>query len=169
MARIRRITIAGRGGRRGCSWQYLPRQGKGPGRRMSTKGIAHEPLSDPLLREGTKLSTKNDVGRGQQIQALKQQVQVVEAGLSFLYMRIGKIEHAFTPSAFKASVDPDTCVGCGTCQKVCPAGAISVNEIARVDPKRCTGCGCCVEQCPMGAIALHPLNTGYKERSLVAV
>jgi len=169
MARIRRIIIAGRGGRRGRSWQYLPRQGKGPGRRMSTKGIAHETLSDPLPREGTKLSTKNDVGRGQQIQALKEQAQVVEAGLSSLYMRIGKLEHGFTPSVFKASVDPDTCVGCGICQKACPAGAISVNEIARVDPKRCIGCGSCVEQCPMGALALHPLNTGYKELSRVAV
>ena len=169
MARILGSILSGRIGRRGRSRQYLPGHGKGPGRRMSTKGIAHEPFPYQLPRESTKLPTKTDAGRGQQIQALKEQAQAVEARLSSLYKRIGELEHGFTPSALKASVDPDTCVGCGTCQEVCSAGAISVKEIARVDPKRCIGCGCCVEQCPMGALALLPLNTGYKEQSRVAV
>ena len=169
MARILGTILSGRSGRRGRSRQYLPRHGKGPGRRMSTKVIAHEPFPYQLPREGMKLTTKTYVGRGQQIQALKEQVRAVEARLSSLYNRIGELDHGVTPSAFKAFVDPDMCVGCGTCQEVCPADAISVKEIARVDPKRCIGCGCCVEQCPSGALALHPLNTGYKELSRVAV
>jgi len=169
MAKIRGTILAGRSGRRRRSRQYLPRHDKGPGRKMSTKVIAHEPFPYQLPREDTKLPTKTDVGRGQQIQALKEQARAIEDRLSSLYMRISELEHGFTPSAYKASVDPDTCVGCGTCQEVCPASAISVKEIARVDPKRCIGCGWCVERCPSGALALHPLNTGYKEQFRVAV
>jgi len=169
MARILGSILSKRSDRRGRSRQYLSGHGKGPGRKMSTKVIANKPFPFQLPREGTKLPTKTNAGRGQQIQALKEQAQAVEVRLSSLYKRIGEFEHGFTPSAFKASVDPDTCVGCGTCQEVCPAGAISVKEIARVDLKRCIGCGCCVERCPMGALALHHLNTGYKELSRVAV
>ena len=169
MARILGPILSGRIGRRGRSRQYLPRHGKGSGRRMSTKVTANKPFPYPLPREDVKLQTKTDVGRVQQIQLLKEQARAVAARLSSLDKRIGELENDVTPSAYKAIVDSDMCVGCATCQAFCPAGAISVKEIARVDPKRCIGCGSCVEQCPMGALALHPLNTGYKERSRVAV
>jgi len=169
MARAQRTIIAGRSSRHFRSRQYFQGYGKGPGRRMPRKVTANKPFSYPLPREDVKLQTKTDVGRVQQIQLLKEQARAVAARLSSLDKRIGELENDVTPSAYKAIVDSDMCVGCATCQAFCPAGAISVKEIARVDPKRCIGCGSCVEQCPMGALALHPLNTGYKERSRVAV
>ncbi|MCD7982374.1 MAG: RnfABCDGE type electron transport complex subunit B [Clostridiales bacterium] len=41
------------------------------------------------------------------------------------------------------------CIGCRMCQKVCEAGAITVeNNIAHIDQEKCTGCGKCAEKCP---------------------
>jgi Na+-translocating ferredoxin:NAD+ oxidoreductase RNF subunit RnfB len=40
------------------------------------------------------------------------------------------------------------CIGCFACQKVCEAGAITINGfLAEIDPAKCTGCGACAERC----------------------
>lgn len=49
------------------------------------------------------------------------------------------------------------CLGMGTCETVCPVGAIQVREdVAVVDGQRCTACGKCVEACPRHIISLEP-------------
>ena len=42
------------------------------------------------------------------------------------------------------------CLGYGDCERVCPVGAIVVNEkgIASVDEEACISCGLCVKACP---------------------
>ena len=41
------------------------------------------------------------------------------------------------------------CIGCGICQKNCPAEAITVTDnLAHIDQSKCTGCGICAEKCP---------------------
>lgn len=160
--------LAGRSGRRGRSRQYRLGDGKGTGRRMSAKLVAPEVLPYQPARLAVISRTKTEITREQELQALKEQARAVEARLRLLEKRIRDTGSGATPSVLIASVESEMCVGCGTCQDVCPAGAISVNETARVDPKRCIGCGCCVEQCPRGALALHPLNTGYEKQARVA-
>lgn len=54
-----------------------------------------------------------------------------------------------------ARVDEDACTGCGACAEVCPAEAITVNDVAKVDPELCTECGACTEECPVEAITLE--------------
>ncbi len=45
------------------------------------------------------------------------------------------------------------CIGCGICQKMCPQGAVSVdNFLAKIDQEKCVGCGVCAEKCPKKAI-----------------
>jgi Fe-S-cluster-containing hydrogenase component 2 len=169
MARVRGTILAGRSGKSGRSQQYRLGNGKGPGRIISTKVMAPEPLPYQTARLAATSRTKTGVSREQELHALKEQARAIKARLRHLEKRIRDIKLGFTPSDFKAFVDPEMCVGRGTCQEVCPAGAISVDEIARVDPKRCIGCGRCVDQCPQGALALHLLNTGYMEQARVAL
>ena len=54
-----------------------------------------------------------------------------------------------------SSVDEEKCTGCGTCEMVCPYGAISVDmeELkAKVADILCKGCGICGAACPEKAI-----------------
>ncbi|MGD9183593.1 MAG: 4Fe-4S binding protein [Desulfobacterales bacterium] len=63
----------------------------------------------------------------------------------------------FWATNFYASVDRDTCEGCGACEKRCQVGAVRVTakkQPAMVDLERCIGCGVCVPNCPTKSITL---------------
>ena len=52
-------------------------------------------------------------------------------------------------------INPDKCVGCGACQRACPAGVISGSgkKVPRViDNTRCIVCGSCREACRFDAV-----------------
>ncbi len=54
------------------------------------------------------------------------------------------------------------CVGMGSCQRVCPFGAIIVeNGLARIIEEKCSGCGKCVAECPKNIIKLVPARSEY--------
>lgn len=50
------------------------------------------------------------------------------------------------------------CIGLGTCERVCPFGAITMSEdgLPVVNWKRCTGCGVCAKNCPKGLFIMVP-------------
>ena len=59
------------------------------------------------------------------------------------------------------------CIGCKTCQGVCPEGALAFTEDGnRVNRRLCTGCGLCADECP--AAALELLGREWKLDDLVA-
>ena len=61
------------------------------------------------------------------------------------------------PATLHPYIDPQVCIGCGTCVQACPEGQVLglVNERARIiDPSHCIGHGACQSACPMGAITL---------------
>jgi ferredoxin len=47
--------------------------------------------------------------------------------------------------------DPETCILCGTCARVCPTGAVKVSDAVETDKDGCTSCTACVKSCPAGA------------------
>ncbi len=63
-----------------------------------------------------------------------------------------------------AMVDPQKCVGCLTCVRICPydvpqvsnefAGVGNILGAAYIEPAVCHGCGTCVSECPAQAIQL---------------
>jgi uncharacterized Fe-S center protein len=64
--------------------------------------------------------------------------------------RAGKME---MHSDGKPRVSSKTCVGCGTCLKICAQSAITVtNKKAAIDHNLCVGCGRCIGICPFNAI-----------------
>ncbi|MFC1823274.1 DUF362 domain-containing protein [Thermodesulfobacteriota bacterium] len=55
----------------------------------------------------------------------------------------------------KSPIITDKCIACGDCEKICPTGAVKVDEdLAKVDYAKCIRCFCCHEVCPEDAIKL---------------
>lgn len=54
------------------------------------------------------------------------------------------------PHVQKAVIDYDRCVNCGSCEAVCPQGAI---HYAKVKKSKCIGCGRCWKICSRAAIS----------------
>lgn len=61
----------------------------------------------------------------------------------------------FLHPRYHAQIDPELCIGCGTCIDRCQLDAIKTRkEVSKVNIKRCIGCGNCVAVCPEEAITL---------------
>ena len=61
-------------------------------------------------------------------------------------------------------IDPEKCIGCGTCAQICPDEVFGLEhgkgEIPVVRyPDECWHCNACVRSCPAGALSLRiPVN-----------
>lgn len=53
-------------------------------------------------------------------------------------------------------IDPGPCIACGKCVKICPAGAITLDDGAvSIKGSKCIRCYCCYELCENGGIYLE--------------
>ncbi len=72
-----------------------------------------------------------------------------------------------------SSVDEELCIGCRTCELVCPYGAIRKDEeklVATVMEVLCKGCGICAGSCPENAITIRNYtNTQLTAQAMAAL
>jgi heterodisulfide reductase subunit A-like polyferredoxin len=69
-----------------------------------------------------------------------------------------------TAGGMVAQVDPEKCVGCLTCVRICPyvvpkvredhTGVGGIEGAAYIEPTVCHGCGSCASECPAKAISI---------------
>ena len=66
-----------------------------------------------------------------------------------------------------ARVNPENCVACATCVKICPYGAPAINDLkkAEIQSAKCMGCGTCAAACPARTIVLQH----QEDQALVAM
>lgn len=57
-------------------------------------------------------------------------------------------------SSFVIEINRENCVKCGKCVKVCPSGALTLEEELKIDREICWGCGLCQHFCEPGALNL---------------
>jgi ferredoxin len=63
----------------------------------------------------------------------------------------------FWATNYYASVDTETCTGCGLCVERCQVNALAIDEghsVSSINLARCIGCGNCVSSCPLQALSL---------------
>lgn len=76
-------------------------------------------------------------------------------------------KESLTVGGIISVIDPDKCVACLTCLRVCPYGVPEFREeegVAYIEPAACQGCGICAGVCPNKAIEVQH----YKDRQIVS-
>jgi heterodisulfide reductase subunit A len=85
------------------------------------------------------------------------------AGRASRFLSAGEI----STSGLVAEVDPEMCIGCGSCEEACAYNAIELITTTKefeevtlqikkssINPNLCKGCGTCAANCPVGAISV---------------
>jgi len=64
----------------------------------------------------------------------------------------------YLPNVTTLELNPDLCIGCGECEKVCPHSVFKVidKKATLADKNGCMECGACVKNCPANALSVTP-------------
>lgn len=68
------------------------------------------------------------------------------------------------PETFAMEVEPEACIGCGLCERYCPAGMIRLDPDSKKAVKcdLCEGEPVCVAACPTGALELVTVERAFE-------
>lgn len=80
----------------------------------------------------------------------------------FMWYHIKKVWQTgvAAPPEMIAGINPETCVGCGVCERICPFSAIRMmsgtgsKSMPEVDGGLCNACRLCLDKCPTQSITL---------------
>lgn len=103
-----------------------------------------------LLLERAERGESEDIRRERTISDL------VRGGTSIRFSKFMTSDH---------HIDQETCIGCGTCERVCPIRAVNADK-GTIDSARCLACLGCVNNCPAGAMTMKFMGKkvyGYLE------
>lgn len=81
-------------------------------------------------------------------------------GLSFFSHMLGLFGqrlwfyHESKSYSSKLTINPNLCIGCGLCSKICPLNNITMKDGKPVPHNHCTKCYRCISHCPKKAITL---------------
>ncbi len=75
----------------------------------------------------------------------------------FAHVREGRCPAGQCKDLMEYVINPDTCVGCTLCSRVCPVDAISGDKKQPhvIDTAVCIKCGACMEKCKFNAISIQ--------------
>ncbi|MBT3311440.1 MAG: 4Fe-4S binding protein [Desulfobacterales bacterium] len=64
----------------------------------------------------------------------------------------------YLPDVSTIKLNTEACIGCGTCELVCPHGVFQIadKKAGIVDSDGCMECGACAMNCPVEAISVSP-------------
>jgi ferredoxin len=131
-------------GRIPCVENYIPIFGP-PGERAKKKRL--------LLQEGATEKAARAIGEGKTNSPWK--IRPFSVFISSLF-RLGLRKGIFA-KAFKLGAE---CNGCGLCGKICPAGAITMENGKPVFSAACEQCQACLNWCPRRGISFLRLKPG---------
>jgi len=77
-------------------------------------------------------------------------------------IRYGVAHQLRNPSRYRASVEPESCIGCQNCVERCFFGAVEMKKVpgakklkAFINEEKCMGCGLCVTGCEEKALSFN--------------
>ncbi len=132
---------------------------------ICAKLIGVEPMSVPTLRAAANFGLVGETADeikvfGAPEHFVLKDFQRIQQTKSMQFANVfpGKLGKLFGDLArlcmqARPKLKASACVGCGHCQRVCPAKAIEIkNKKAVIHRKNCIRCFCCQEFCPVGAM-----------------
>lgn len=118
--------------------------------------IANENLTFSKLKDSFQYIEKNALTLKKE---LKKKMEIYISQIDNMFEQV---QSRFLENTKKKICDKQLCVGCGVCQNICPAGAITMEEdnegylFPKLDLKKCTYCNLCRNSCPILNKQLEP-------------
>lgn len=119
-----------------------------------TKGQGKPEDIDNLLELGEMIKSSALCGLGQTapnpvLSTIKYFRDEYEDHINKQYCKTGKCK-----DLVKYAIDPEKCIGCTACARVCPVGCIAgeVKKVHVIDQEKCIKCGACFDACKFDAV-----------------